>query len=113
MKLVEILSALLTPTIAIAGGIIAWLQWQTNERKRTQELFDRRYEFYKRALGAYEEFHSDKNGSTEPWEFDYFYTEAGFLFGDDIVDHLKNFGSNPKRNLAWFARPFSKYLRLR
>lgn len=110
--LVQILSALLVPAIAIAGGVIAWLQWRTNERKRRQDLFDKRYEFYRRALSTYQEFHSDRIGSTEAWEFDYLYMEAKFLFGDDIVDHLQSYDRSPKYDLAWFARPFQKYLRL-
>jgi hypothetical protein len=44
---VELSSALLTPTIAIGGAVIAFLQWKTNEKKRKNDLFDRRYDFYK------------------------------------------------------------------
>ncbi len=42
--LIDILSALLTPTIAILGSIIAWQQWRTNRARLKHELFDRRYE---------------------------------------------------------------------
>ncbi|MGB7933942.1 MAG: hypothetical protein WCH04_17290 [Gammaproteobacteria bacterium] len=41
---VDYLSALLTPTIAILGSIIAYLQWRTNSNRLKHELFDRRYE---------------------------------------------------------------------
>lgn len=41
---IDILSALLTPMIAILTGLIAYLQWKTNERKRKQDLFDMRYD---------------------------------------------------------------------
>ena len=30
--------------LAIFGGYIAWQQWQTNERKRKQDLFEKRYD---------------------------------------------------------------------
>jgi len=110
---VQVLGALLTPMIAIGVAVIGFFQWHTNENKRKQELFDRRFDFYKRALSAYEEFHSERIGTTEAWEFEYFYIEAGFIFGDDIVEHLRNVSQNPKRDLAWFARPFEKYMRLK
>ena len=43
---VDILTALLTPTIAVLGSIIAWLQWQTNRHRLKHELFEKRYEVY-------------------------------------------------------------------
>lgn len=41
---IDILSAGLTPIIAIVTTFIAWQQWITNERKRKQDLFDKRYD---------------------------------------------------------------------
>lgn len=41
--LIDILSALLTPCVAAITGYIAYQQWQTNERKRKQDLFEKRY----------------------------------------------------------------------
>lgn len=41
---IDILSAFLTPLIAILTGLIAYLQWKTNERKRKQDLFNMRYD---------------------------------------------------------------------
>lgn len=41
---IDILSALLTPVIAILTVTIAFFQWQTNEKKRKQDLFDMRYD---------------------------------------------------------------------
>ena len=41
---IEILSAALTPTIAIVGGQIAYQQWKTSEKSRKQELFNMRYD---------------------------------------------------------------------
>ena len=43
-SLIAVLSALLTPAIAILTGLIAYLQWKTNEWKRKQDLFDMRYD---------------------------------------------------------------------
>jgi len=41
---IELLSAALTPTIAIVGGHIAYQQWKTSEKSRKQALFNLRYE---------------------------------------------------------------------
>lgn len=41
---VDYLSALLTPTIAILGSVIAYLQWRINKARLKHELFDRRYD---------------------------------------------------------------------
>jgi len=41
---VDYLSALLTPTIAIFGSLIAFQQWLTNRKRLKHELFDRRYQ---------------------------------------------------------------------
>lgn len=41
---VDIFSALLTPIVAIFAGIIAYQQWQTQEKQRKQDLFEMRYD---------------------------------------------------------------------
>ena len=42
--LIDVLSASLTPIIAILGSYIAYQQWKTNEKSRKQSLYDYRYE---------------------------------------------------------------------
>lgn len=44
--LVNVLSALLTPTIAVLGSVIAYRQWLTARRKLMLDLFDRRFAIY-------------------------------------------------------------------
>ena len=41
---IDIFSALLTPTIAIFAGFIAYQQWQTQEKQRRKDLYELRYE---------------------------------------------------------------------
>ena len=41
---IDILSALLVPTIAIIASSIAFLQWRINRCRLKHELFDRRYQ---------------------------------------------------------------------
>lgn len=45
---VDVLSALLTPTIAIFGIYIALQQWLTNRKRLKLELFERRYEVFEK-----------------------------------------------------------------
>src|SRR5689334_16981699 len=47
--LIDILTALATPTLAFFGIYIARRQWWTAEQKRKYELFDRRYQVYEGA----------------------------------------------------------------
>ena len=46
VALVPVLSALLTPTIAIITTYIAYEQWRTNRNKLKLDLFDRRFAVY-------------------------------------------------------------------
>ncbi|ELA7327640.1 hypothetical protein Q9X94_003777 [Vibrio alginolyticus] len=41
--LIDLFTALITPTIAILGGYIAYQQYQTNKMALKKDLFDRRY----------------------------------------------------------------------
>jgi hypothetical protein len=112
-ELITILSALLVPTLAIAGGIIAWLQWRTNERKRKQDLFDRRFALYLKAVSYYEEIWSEQAGTSPDYDWKTLYVEASFLFGPDIEAHLETMNRNEKFDIRWFALPFRRYMQLK
>ncbi len=113
---IAISAALLTPTIAIAGTVIAFLQWKTNHLKRKNELFDRRYDFYQKLrewwlATAMPEFEFDIQDLIPLAE------EAGFLFGDDISKHIlslegKSHSGSPFFPNDDFSSPFRKYLKL-
>ena len=45
----QYLSALLTPTVAVFGSFIAYLQWVLARNKLKFDLFDRRYRVYEAA----------------------------------------------------------------
>ncbi len=40
---IDVLQALLTPTLAFFGILIAWLQWRTNDQRLKHERFGSRY----------------------------------------------------------------------
>jgi hypothetical protein len=112
---IQILSAMLTPTIAIAGGVIAWLQWRTAERRRKQDLFEKRWEFFKRARKVYEQGPRAPDGYVYHAEdFQYLAEEATFLFGPDIEALIwsfgGHFGENQTKDMSWYVTPFKKYM---
>ncbi|TAN38604.1 MAG: hypothetical protein EPN25_13390 [Nitrospirae bacterium] len=43
---IDILSAMLTPTIAILGIYIAYQQWRTNKKRLQLDLFEKRYAIF-------------------------------------------------------------------
>jgi hypothetical protein len=91
---VTILSALLTPTIAIAGGVIALLQWRTAEKKRKQELFDKRFAVFESARNLLQEVQLQGNPSHEALRaFAIGTSGAEFLFNDKVGRFLKELGS--------------------
>jgi hypothetical protein len=112
-KMIQTLSAVLAPTIAVAAGVIAWLQWRTNEHKRKQDLFDRRFTFYLKAVSFYEEIWSERAGTSHDYDWKALYVEASFLFGPDVVEHLRAMNKNAKFDIQWFAEPFRRYLQLK
>lgn len=113
----QILSAFLTPTIAVIAVYIAWQQWRTAESKRKQDLFDRRYKFYTSMWNVYSSSivnlnvrKLDKEDLLESVH------EAEFLFGVDIVKHIFEIPERQKSGIQdydWFKEPFKKYMQLK
>ncbi len=125
---IDILSALLVPSIAIAGTIIAIMQWRTNELKRKQDLFDKRYDFYQRLRKVYLAHHGTNPSQFHELTLEPYVEESSFLFGADIPQHIQSFYRYTERDLyvsddsEWllnptpdrdFILPFRKYLELK
>jgi len=84
------LSALLVPTIAILGSIIAFQQWRTNTKRLKHELFDRRYEQFiavREFLGSIM-----TSGKSKPEEqLKYLTGTRGvrFIFDEEIAEYIE------------------------
>ncbi len=86
---VTVLSALLTPTIAILALLIAWQQWQTNRNKLKLDLFDRRYVYYEAArelIGRI--LTSGKATDAVTFEFLHKTRGAQFIVGEAIATYF-------------------------
>ncbi|MCK4819469.1 hypothetical protein KA005_27095 [bacterium] len=85
----QIFSALLTPTIAIFGLILAIKQWKTSQSKLKMDLFEKRYSIYK----ATNEFISSIMGSGQVddehlFKFRSATKEAKWVLNSDIATYL-------------------------
>ena len=86
---IQILQALLTPTIALAVGLIAFMQWRTSHQKVVLDLFDRRLAIYHTVRDAIDAISSQ--GTVRPESIQKFvkaYEAASFLFGKDVCDYI-------------------------
>lgn len=117
--LVDILSAWLTPIVAIIGVIIASVQVWLAFKKRKDDLFERRYDFYQKLENMWLATRDYENPSYPdvedliPWA-----SRAEFLFGGDIADHIltleeKHHNGSPYFPDDDFVKPFKKYLVLK
>ena len=83
---IQVLQALLTPAIALAVGIVGFLQWRTAHQKVVLDLFDRRWAVYRRV----DDFHTKIVTGGERHDvlfinsFHHVRGEAAFLFGADV-----------------------------
>lgn len=114
-------AAILSPVVAVAGLGFALGNFQLAKRRRNDELFDRRYEFYQRLRSMWL-----RTGRAAPPGHDpEVYTEdlipiaeeARFLFGEEIADHVlglvgKGHQGHPDFPDEWFVKPFRPYLSL-
>lgn len=115
---VDYLQACLTPIIAIAGIYYAHVQHKLNEQRRHDDLYDRRFEFFKKVTALWMcTSHGDEGQELGVEDVAPFAIEADFLFGSDISTHImslegkRHTGSDFFPN-SDFTEPFSKYLKL-
>ncbi|WP_412063766.1 hypothetical protein [Rhizobium sp. SYY.PMSO] len=88
---IQILQALLTPAIAVAVGIIGFLQWRTAHQKVVLELFDKRLAILTTARSAaITVLKTKKFDEARPHAVDAA-IRSRFLFGKDVVAMLWEF----------------------
>jgi hypothetical protein len=119
---IQISSALLTPVIALIGVALGIANYLHARRKRKDELFDRRYAFYRTLRNAWlssSEVDNDGGFNRAPPDLEDlagFAEEAQFLFGNDIRAHVVSLADKRAPNDFFpdldFVEPFERYLKL-
>ena len=85
----DVLQALATPAIAVAGLIIAWAQWSVNRARLRHELFEKRYRVYEALRRYVSSIMAHGNALPEAQaQFLANTAGAGFLFNGVIRAHL-------------------------
>lgn len=86
---IDIMQALLTPTIGLVAASVAWQQYRLAKQKHDIDIFDRRMQVYKRTVAFLDK--CEKNVEISENEFyDWLrdVADAEFLFGQEILDLL-------------------------
>lgn len=83
------LSALLVPTVAILGALIAYRQWRTAQNRLKLDLFDRRLVVYEAARDYISSvMTSGKTTNEKEFEFLAGIRGAKWLFDEDVTQYL-------------------------
>lgn len=110
------LQDLITIIVSIATFVVAFSQFVIARKKRRDDLFILRYNFYKRICKYWVSTNDRERDSAKYDELMYFSEEASFLFGDDVKKHINDQenkrNSNPEFVDECFTKPFIKYLKL-
>ncbi|QLP99569.1 MAG: hypothetical protein HZY78_04275 [Burkholderiaceae bacterium] len=84
------MAALLTPTVAVLGAVIAYRQWRTAQNKLKFELFDRRFSVYEASRNLLASIMtSGKAKDEEVFKFLVATREAKWLLNTDVATYLE------------------------
>ena len=89
-EVIEVLSGLLTPVIAIIAVYIAYQQWKTNKQRLKAELYDERFKVYETLMDTIGEAIrvGDINGELLQ-KFNIQRRKSHFLFGKKVYESLE------------------------
>jgi hypothetical protein len=86
---INVLTALLTPTIAIVGTVIAILQWKINQKRLQHELFNRRIKLFEVVAGYIANAMSRGDVvDGEEYQFLRDTKHARFIFDKEVDDYI-------------------------
>ncbi len=90
---VLVMSALLTPTVALAVGVVAFLQWRTANDKLALDLFERRYAILREVDHAIFAWFSDEDDTNTLMAIDRVERaglQSEFLFGEEVTSFIRD-----------------------
>ena len=94
---IDILTAMMTPTIAIVGSFIAFQQWKINQVRLRHELYDRRMAVYSKLMSYLSAIMRDASFPQEA--FSYWFSasyEGFFLFDDKMHEYLESINAKSR-----------------
>jgi uncharacterized membrane protein YccC len=86
--MVSVLSALLTPVVAIIATYIAWQQWKGNQLKLKMERYERRLRVYQEVVTMLRTCSDGKPEWAALIAFGASTAEADFLFGPEVRQYI-------------------------
>lgn len=88
----QVLSASLTPAVAVTVGIVAYLQWRTAHQKVVLDLFDRRLRTFYAAIDAVNRIIEANKLLESDLRKDFLLAarDSLFLFGDEVNDYVED-----------------------
>ena len=114
--------AAITALLAIVTIGVNVVNYRLAVKRRKDDLFDRRYKFYKSFDKFWRSTGSEAEGASqmivEPDDIEAWEIEASFLFGEDIAKHIRSYQGRSFKGQRWvpdadLAKPFRRYLNLR
>jgi hypothetical protein len=108
---------IVTTIVAVIGLLFTVLQFRLAGKKRNDDLFNLRYEFYKSVSRMWVSTSSLENPPLDVTDLILVAERADFLFGKDISDHIFSLENKRASQDLFpdddFSKPFYKYLILR
>jgi len=85
------LQALAVPVIALLAAVIGYFQWRTAQQKVVLDLFDRRMATYTALREVVAKVMASSSAATSENSFKFLEARdrAQFLFGPEVIEHLK------------------------
>ncbi|WP_264529314.1 hypothetical protein [Flavobacterium sp. N502540] len=116
MEIQEIYLTIVTTFVAIFGLLFTWLQFILAKKKRKDDLFNLRYEFYKDISNIWTSTCNPEMPPLDIVDLIPLAEKGNFLFGKDISSYIISL-ENKTANRPFFpdedfTKPFVKYLKL-
>ncbi len=112
----EIYFAIVTAIVGTLGIIFTWLQFRLARKKRKDDLFNLRYEFYRSVSNIWISTYDEGNAPLDITDLIPLSEKAEFLFGKEISKHILSLENKRAMHSLFpdddFSNPFRKYLKL-
>ena len=116
MKIEEMYLVIVTTIVAVLGIIFTWLQFNLATKKRKDDLFNLRYEFYEKVSKIWIATYNKENLPLHITDLIPISEKARFLFGEDVSKHIISLENKRATHDFFpdddFSKPFRKHLEL-